>query len=88
MGRIQVTIAYTTLLATCVAGVFHLSWWWALAGACSLALTSLIAHRAASYAQLRAVSEPVLVASSLLNASGAAFAVYLFGYFARWIWGL
>lgn len=88
MGRMQLVLAYAVLLATCVAGVFHLTWWWACVGGCSLALISLLSLRAASVPQLRTVGEPILVASSFLNASAAASAAFMFGYAARWIWGL
>jgi|GEM_PF-4895147 len=84
-GRAQLAIAYVVLIATCVAGVFHLGWWSAVAGASSLALVSLASPRASAG---RGISEQVLVASSLLNASAAASAAYAFGYLARWVWGL
>jgi hypothetical protein len=38
--------------------------------------------------QFRGVSEPTLIAASVLNAAGTAAGVFVFGYVARWIWGL
>ena len=88
MGRIQLSVAGGVLMATCTAGALHWTWWWACASACSLALISLLTLRAVAFSQLRSVSEPILVASSLLNASAAASAAFMFGYAARWMWGL
>lgn len=89
--RAQSALAYVTLLATCVAGIFHAPWWAACAGACLLALISLIGPRAASISQMQgsgAISEPVLILSSVLNASAVASAAFVFGHVARWCWGL
>ena len=88
MGRSQVGVAFTILLATCLAGVFHAPWYSAAAGACSLALLSLLNQRAASGPRLGGVSEPVLIFSSVLNAAAVASGVFAFGHVARWAWGL
>lgn len=86
-GRAQLAVAYGILLATCIAGVFHAPWWAAVAGACSLALMSLMV-RTASVPQMRTISEPVIVLASVLNAFAAASGVFIFGHVARWLWGL
>lgn len=91
MGRAQSAASYLILLATCTAGIFHLPWWSACAGACSLALMSLFAQRtaAASHIQIdSAIREPVLVVASVLNASAVASGAFVFGHVARWFWGL
>lgn len=90
MGRSQTIATFAVLLATCVAGILHAPWWAACAGASSLALISLLAlrARAASVPELRMISEPVLVLSSLINATVAACGIFAFGHFARWVWGL
>ena len=88
MGRVQTGLAFLILLGTCTAGALRAPLWSALAGACALALVSLMHQRLAPIPQWRGVSEPVLVLSSVLNASAAASATFIFGYFARWAWGL
>jgi hypothetical protein len=90
MGRSQAIAAYAILLSTCGSGVLHAPWWAAVAGACSLALASLITMRArvASVPELRTANEPTLVLSSLLNAAVFAAGAYVFGQVARWLWGL
>jgi hypothetical protein len=86
-GRLQSALAYIVLLATCTAGVLHAPWWAACAGACLLTLISLLGQRAAM-PELRGVSEPILITSSILNAAGVAAGVFIFGHLARWFWGL
>jgi hypothetical protein len=90
MGRSQALAAYIILLATCVAGILHAPWWAAVTGGCSLALASLITMRSriAAVPELRAISEPTLVASSLVNAATFSAGAYIFGFIARWLWGL
>src|SRR5262245_48940054 len=91
MTRLQMVAAYVALLATCTAGALHLGLWSACAGACSLALVSLLTPRIVSEPQLQAgsgIGEPLLIASSILNGSAVASAAYIFGYGARWVWGL
>jgi len=80
--------AYVALLLTCCAGVFSLSLWSVVAGALSLGLIPLVANRAASLQQVGGISEPVVVVSHVLNSSAMASAAYIFGYVARWAWGL
>ena len=88
MGRSWSIAAYCTLLATCIAGIFHAPWWAACAGACSLALLSLVTQRVGNVPQLKMVSDPVLVFATFLNAAAAAAGAYVFGHLARWFWGL
>jgi hypothetical protein len=42
--RAQGLLAFTAILATCVAGIIHFSWWAAIAGGCIIALISLSNH--------------------------------------------
>jgi hypothetical protein len=86
--RTRSALAYVVLLSTCLAGVFHAPWWAACAGACSLALILLIPPRAAPAPQMRTIGEPVLIFSSVLNASAVASGAFIFGHVARWLWGL
>ncbi len=88
MERTHIALAFVVLLATCLAGVFHAPWWAACAGACSLALISLLTLRTAYEPQLRVVTEPILIFSSVLNAAATASGAFIFGYVARWMWGL
>jgi hypothetical protein len=88
MGRAQTALAFLILLGTCTAGALHASLWAPLAGACSLTLLSLMNQRMAPLPQWRGVADPVLVVSSVLNAAAAASATYIFGWLARWVWGL
>jgi hypothetical protein len=91
MNRLQLVAAYVALLATCTAGALHLGLWSVCAGSCSLALISILTPRVASAPQIQGgsgIGEPLLIASSILNGSAVASAAYIFGYGARWVWGL
>jgi hypothetical protein len=91
MNRLQLITAYLALLATCSAGIFHLGLWSVFAGACSLALVSLLTPRATAASEIQGwngIGEPILAASSILNGAAVASAAYIFGYCARWAWGL
>jgi hypothetical protein len=88
MGRAHMATAFAILVGTCLAGALHATLYAALTGSCTLALLSLTRQRALALPSHRGVSEPVLVAASLLNATAVAFAAYAFGYVSRWIWGL
>ena len=89
--RVQDRVAYAVLLATCVAGIIHTSWWAAVAGACLLAILSLVqrqyvGHR---YETLhRAVPDTVHVMSSTANAAIFSTAAFSFGHLTRILWGL
>jgi hypothetical protein len=88
MTRWHVISAYFVLLLTCCAGVFRLGPWAVVASASLLALISLVANRTASVPQAGMVAEPVLVLSHALNSAAIASAAYIFGFGARWAWGL
>ena len=88
MGWKHLTCAYLILLVSCVAGALHLSWWWACACSCSLSLLSLLTHRRASMPHFRDISDPILVASSVINGIAAAAGAFLFGIAARWFWAI
>ena len=82
-------LAYTAIVGTCVAGAMHASWSAVLVGGSCLALNLLIAPRKrVAYATTVGVTEPVVVVASLVNASAIASGAYIFGYLARWAWGV
>jgi hypothetical protein len=81
--------AFIAILATCVAGIVHASWWAALAGGCVLALLSLsnhpVAYRALSGS---ASSSGILVFSSVFNATITSAGALLVGRLIGWAWGV
>jgi hypothetical protein len=87
--RAQGLLAFTAILATCVAGIVHVSWWAALAGGCVLALISLSIHPMA-YRALSgsASSSALLVVSSLLNATMTSAGALLAGRMIGLAWGV
>lgn len=89
--RYHGALAYTALLLTCTAGLFHVSWWSACAGASLLALLS-IADPQGSHAyfarSIGRTAPSALFAATALNAAAAASAAYLLGRFIAWFWGL
>jgi hypothetical protein len=82
-------LAFTTLLATCLAGVLHLSWWAAIVGACVLALISMsnhpIAYRALSGSE---GSSGMLLFSSIVNATLVSAGALATGRAIGWAWGV
>lgn len=82
-------VAFLTILAMCMAGILHLSWWTAVAGACVLALISMsnhpIAYRALSGG---AGTTSVLVFSSLFNAMLVSAGALTVGHAIGWAWGV
>jgi len=88
MTRWQTISAYFVLLIACCAGVFRIGPWAVVASASLLALISLVANRTAFLPHAGTVAEPVLVLSHILNSAAIASAAYIFGFIARWAWGL
>jgi len=88
-NRAQGILAYATILATCTAGILHLTWWAAVAGACVLALASIsnhpIAYRALGGGE---GTLPVLLLSSLANAIMTSVAALIIGRVIGWMWGV
>jgi hypothetical protein len=82
-------LAFSTILATCIAGILHLSWWAALAGACVLALISMsnhpVAYRALSGS---ATASGTLFFSSAFNATIISAAALVSGRTIGWAWGV
>ena len=74
---------FLIILAVCMAGVLHTSWWAVLAGAAALVLYSLLTHPNTTQLPLA-----VLAASSFSVSSLTAVGAFLFGWAARWAWGL
>ena len=87
--RAQGLLAFTAILATCVAGIIHLSWWAAIAGGCIIALISL-SNRPVSYRALSGSASPpaLLVISSLFNATITSTGALLAGRLIGWAWGV
>jgi hypothetical protein len=87
--RAQGVLAFVTILTTCIAGILHLSWWAALAGACILVLISMsnhaVAHRALSGS---ANSSSILIFSSVLSASLTSASALAAGRAIGSIWGV
>jgi hypothetical protein len=82
-------LAFATILATCVAGILHLSWWAALAGACVLALISISNYPVAYRALSSSASTPgTLLFSSAFNASIISTAALVAGRAIGWVWGV
>lgn len=86
--RAQGALAFFIILATCVAGILHLSWWAALAGACALALISMSNHQVAYRALSGAGASGILVFSSLFNAFVTSAGALATGRFIGWAWGI
>ena len=85
----QGVLAFATILATCIAGILHLSWWAALAGACALSLISMSNHPVAYRALSGSASAPsVLLFSSLFNATLISAASLAAGRAIGWAWGV
>lgn len=86
-----ITLAYTAIVATIVAGTFAINWWAAVACAAVLALVSLTAsfgaHSRYAYAG-SAVSTPAVYTSTAINAASAAATAYLLGRTIGWLLGL
>jgi hypothetical protein len=73
------------------AGLFHVTWWAAVAGACVLGLISLTSAFGsfARYGQAEsAIGLPVILLSSTLNAGAAAAASFALGRAIGWCWGI
>jgi hypothetical protein len=87
--RAQGVLAFATILATCVAGILHLSWWAALASGSVLALISMSNH-AVAYRALSngAGSSSVLLVSSLFNASLTSATALAAGRVIGWMSGV
>ncbi len=83
-------LAFFTLLAVCLAGLLHVSWWASLLGACVLILVSLNNHwRAPAFRRSAdAVPDSVQLASSAFNAISVSVAAFAFGYGTGIIWGV
>jgi len=90
-ARHHALIPFAVIMCVIYSGIYHLSWWSAVAGACALALFSLasptgsIAHHQRSRI---AVSMPVLFLSTTTNAATAAVIAYVFGRIIGWVWGV
>jgi hypothetical protein len=85
----QGALAFATILATCIAGILHLSWWAALAGACVLSLISMSNHPIAYRALSGSASSPaVLLFSSVFNATITSAAALAAGRAIGWAWGV
>ena len=84
-------LAFLAILFVCTAGALKTSWWAAAIGACVLVLISLNNHwgrHGAIRVRARAVSDPIQLAASALNAATIASASFAFGHLTAWVWGI
>ena len=84
-------LAFLTILAVCMAGALHVSWWAAFAGACALALVSLNNRwraRGFGFGSSNAVADPVQLAASVINASVISGASFGLGQISGAVWGI
>jgi energy-converting hydrogenase Eha subunit H len=89
--RIQDSVAFIVLGATCTAGLFQATWWFAVVGACSLAILSLVERQYAGnrYGLIhRGIPDPILAFSSVLNGTIFSAAAFALGHITRVMWGL
>jgi hypothetical protein len=89
-SRAQGILAFTAILAACLAGSLHLTWWTAVASACVLALISISNHALAART-LGTTGEDavaILLASSMTNATVTALAAFAMGHGIGWLWGV
>ena len=84
----QGLLAYATILATCVAGLFHASIWAFVAGACVLALISISNHRVVYSSRLSDSGGGTLLLSSTINAVVTSASAVVFGRIVGWAWGV
>ena len=88
-NRVQDGLAFAALLGVCSAGLLHVSWWAAVAGACVLALISIsnhpIAVRAGGSGEAPLATH---ILSSLLNAGMTSAAALAAGRIIGWLWGV
>ena len=87
-SSMQGTIAFLTILATCIAGILHVSWWACLAAACVLELISMSNHRLTQHVFAGGPAVGVLVLSSLLNAGFTSASALAVGRGIGWAWGV
>lgn len=88
-NRTQGVLAFAALLAACVAGVLHYSWWAALASGCVLALISISNHPLGyHFLGGSQASTSVLLFSSFFNAAVISTAALAAGRAIAWAWGI
>ena len=82
--------AFAAILATIAAGIFHVSSWAAVAGACVLAVISLTSAHGSftryGYAG-SSISTTAILVSTTLNAAAAAGLSFAVGRAIGWCWG-
>jgi hypothetical protein len=84
-------LAFSCILALCLAGLLKASWWTLAAGACVLMLVSLNnAWRAPRHGlqPARVVRDRVQLASSLLNAAMVSSAAFASGQIIASVWSV
>ena len=82
-------LAYLIILSTTVAGMMQAPVWAILAGACTLALLSIVERRWAAASPMgQEADEPFAIFASLLNGTASASAAFLLGRATAWLWGL
>jgi hypothetical protein len=89
--RFRNLLVYTAILATMLAGVVHMSFWAALAGASLLAALGLHGRDSAIAAGRPGMmlgSELTQLFACILNAATIASAAFAFGRLLAWFWGV
>ena len=91
MPRIRSAVGFGAILASSLAGAFHLSPWMICAVAATLVLVSLTQHqghygRYAGQGDLAAQS--MLLLGSTLNAATASAVAFVLGRAIAWLWGI
>jgi hypothetical protein len=87
-SRTQGALAFGTILGVCTAGILHLAWWAAVAGACILTLISISNHPLTYRVLGGHTTSGILLLSSILNASLTSVAALGIGRGIGWLWGV
>ena len=82
--------AYAAIMASCVAGILHLSPWAIVFSACALMLLSILKKHDQTFSRLgtSATVQGVVMVSSVVNAALIAGAGYGLGVAVCFIWNL
>ena len=90
-NRTHSMLAFLVIVATCTAGLLHVSWWAIVACASLLAIHSLTTSPLVLGRFPTAsigISSPTLFVSVILNSAAASLAAYILGRVIGWAWGL
>lgn len=83
------SMAYVTIVAVGLAGLFKLSAWAVVGGSASLALLSVLADTRTNIQSAHTLqTDAIQVGASSLNAAFVASAAFALGYASGWLWGV